>query len=398
MKILFLCNKSPWPPREGGPIAMNAMVEGMAAAGHQVKVLAINTNKYQVDVEKIPQEYRQKTQIETVYLDLSIRPVDAFLNLFSSASYHVQRFISDAFRDKLIGILKNDSYDIVQCETLYLSPYLPVIRAHSKAKIVLRAHNIEHLIWQRVAAITGNPLKKIYLKHLAAKLKRYELKVLSQYDGIAAITATDAAFIRKFAGATPVTDIPFGIDISKFLIPQNITEEFPSLFHIGAMNWMPNEEGMNWFLKEVWPQVQARFPGLKFNVAGRAMPDWLLNLKTENVEVVGEVDDAATFIASKAIEVVPLFSGSGIRIKIIEGMALGKAIVSTTIGAEGIRATHAKEIMLADTADGFAEAISRCVQDADFCRQLGDNARKLIHQHHNNAHLMRKLTDFYKRI
>lgn len=398
MKILFLCNKSPWPPREGGPIAMNAMVEGMVAAGHQVKVLAINTNKYQVDVEKIPQEYRQKTQIETVYLDLSIRPVEAIINLFSSASYHVQRFISNAFSDKLISILQNDTYDIVQCETLYLSPYLPVIRAHSKAKIVLRAHNIEHLIWQRVAAITRNPLKKIYLKYLAAKLERYELKVLSQYDGVTAITSTDAAFITKFAGATPVTDIPFGIDISKFLIPQNIAEEFPSLFHIGAMNWMPNEEGMNWFLKQVWPQVHTRFPDLKFYVAGRAMPDWLLNLKTKNVEVVGEVDDAATFIASKAIEVVPLFSGSGIRIKIIEGMALGKAIVSTTIGAEGIRATHAKDIMLADTADNFAEAISRCVQDAAFCRQLGDNARQLIHRHHNNADLMRKLTDFYKKM
>jgi glycosyltransferase involved in cell wall biosynthesis len=333
-----------------------------------------------------------------VYLDLSIRPVEAIINLFSSASYHVQRFISNAFSDKLISILQNDTYDIVQCETLYLSPYLPVIRAHSKAKIVLRAHNIEHLIWQRVAAITRNPLKKIYLKYLAAKLERYELKVLSQYDGVTAITSTDAAFITKFAGATPVTDIPFGIDISKFLIPQNIAEEFPSLFHIGAMNWMPNEEGMNWFLKQVWPQVHTRFPDLKFYVAGRAMPDWLLNLKTKNVEVVGEVDDAATFIASKAIEVVPLFSGSGIRIKIIEGMALGKAIVSTTIGAEGIRATHAKDIMLADTADNFAEAISRCVQDAAFCRQLGDNARQLIHRHHNNADLMRKLTDFYKKM
>ncbi|NCA84190.1 MAG: glycosyltransferase [Clostridia bacterium] len=398
MKILFLCNKSPWPPREGGPIAMNAMVEGMAAAGHQVKVLAINTNKYHVDVQKIPQDYRHITNIETVYIDLSIRPIAAFLNLFSSASYHVQRFISNAFRDKLIEILKNDHYDIVQCETLYLSPYLPVIRAHSKAKIVLRAHNIEHLIWQRVAAITGNPLKKIYLKYLATKLERYELKVLQQYDGIAAITSTDAAFITQFSGTTPVTSIPFGIDISKFLIPHDITEEFPSLFHIGAMNWMPNEEGISWFLKEVWPKVHARFPLLRFYVAGRAMPDWLLNLKTENVEVLGEVDDAAAFIASKAVEVVPLFSGSGIRIKIIEGMALGKAIVSTTIGAEGIGATHEKNIMLADTAHDFTEAISRCVRDAAFCRLLGDNARQHIRQHHSNAELMRKLTDFYKRI
>jgi hypothetical protein len=172
MKILILCNKSPYPPKEGGPIAMNAIIEGLIEAGHQVKVLAINTNKYFIKENDIPESYRQKTGIETVYIDLSIKPLDALLNLFSKDSYHVQRFISKEFEKKLISILQNDTFDIVQLETLYISPFIETIRENSKAKIVLRAHNIEHLIWERVAEISSNPLKKLYLKHLAKKVKK----------------------------------------------------------------------------------------------------------------------------------------------------------------------------------------------------------------------------------
>ena len=144
---------------------MNALIEGMANAGHKVKVLAINSNKYGVDVKDIPQTYRDKTSIETVYINLAIKPVDAFFNLFTKKSYHVQRFISNNFEQKLIEILNKRDYDIVQLETLFISPYIITIRKHSKAKIVLRSHNIEHLIWKRVAEISS-PIKKIYLTHL----------------------------------------------------------------------------------------------------------------------------------------------------------------------------------------------------------------------------------------
>lgn len=398
MKILFLCNKSPWPPKEGGPIAMNAIISGMAAAGHRVKVLAINSNKYGVDVKDIPEDYRKKTGIETVYVNLAIKPMDAFLNLFTGKSYHVERFISSGFRKKLIEILNHEIYDIVQLETLFISPYIDTIRKYSSAKIVLRSHNIEHLIWQRVASISRNPLKKLYLKHLARTLKKYELNILNKFDGIATITAKDGEYFRKNGCRVPMIAIPFGIDLKKFSKSRETKVEFPSLFHIGAMNWMPNEEGMRWFLNEVWPEVHKNHPEVKFYIAGREMPAWLKKLNSPGIEVVGEVDDALKFIYSKAIEVVPLFSGSGIRIKIIEGMAAGRAIVSTSIGAEGIAVTHEKNILLADNAKDFAGAVGRCIRSRDFCTQLGINARKLIEQDHANQRLIEKLGEFYQDI
>jgi glycosyltransferase involved in cell wall biosynthesis len=398
MRILFLCNKSPYPPKEGGPIAMNAIIEGMADAGHHVKVLAINSNKYGVNVADIPDRYRKKTNIETVYINLAIKPVDAFFNLFSTKSYHVQRFISKDLEVKLIDILQKDQYDIVQFETLYMSPYIAAIRKHSKAKIVLRSHNIEHLIWKRVAEITRNPIKKRYLNHLWKTLRKYELEKLNTYDGIVSITKNDGDFFKNNGCTIPLTAIPFGISLDKFREPRNISTEYPSLFHIGAMNWIPNQEGIKWFLDQVWEKVHQAWPDLKFYVAGREMPAWLTNLNRTNIEVVGEVDDALDFIASKAIEVVPLFSGSGIRIKIIEGMAMGKTVVSTPIGAEGINVEDRKNIMLAEDADRFFEAIKQCLEDADLCHQIGLNAKALIEKEHDNKMLVQELEQFYTTI
>jgi glycosyltransferase involved in cell wall biosynthesis len=398
MKILILCNKSPYPPKEGGPIAMNAIIEGLCQAGHQVKVLAINSNKYNIDVENIPEQYRQKTNIETVFIDLSIKPLDAFLNLFSGKSYHVERFISKDFENKLIEILKKANYDIVQFEMLHMSPYIDLIRKHSKAKIVLRSHNIEHLIWERVARISRNPLKKIYLKHLAKTLRNYELGMLNQYDGIATITKKDAETMKNLGCRIPLIDIPFGIDLSGFKENPGIETEFPSLFHLGAMNWMPNEEGIRWFLAEVWPKVNQAFPKLKFFVAGRNMPDWITNTKLTNVVVTGEVDNAFDFMYSKAIEIVPLFSGSGIRIKIIEGMAAQRAVISTSIGAEGINVESGKNIIIANTPETFFEAIKKLVSDKQLCQTLGKNARALIEKDHDNKKLIGRLENFYRKI
>ena len=274
---------------------MNTIVEGLIDSGHKIKVLAVNSFKYSVDINSIPDDYKEKTQIEGIFLDLRIKPLDAFLNLFSSKSYHVQRFISKEFEEKIIEILSKNKYDIIQLETLYVTPYIEAIRKHSDAKIVLRAHNIEHLIWDRITQATKNPIKKFYLSHLSKTLKKYELEALDKFDGIAAITKTDADFFKKTGTKTPIVDIPFGINLNKFQLSDG-EYEFPSLFHIGSMNWMPNEEGIDWFLNKVWDLIYKKMPDLKIYLAGREMPDWLINYKKTNVEVVGEVENAQDFI------------------------------------------------------------------------------------------------------
>ncbi len=396
MNILLLCNKPPWPPLEGGPIAMNAMVKGLMNAGHHVKVLSVNSNKYNVQPGDIPEDYKKSTGIELVYLDLSIKPLPAFLSLVKNESYHISRFISKEFETALIRILKAEKFDVIQFETLYTTPYISLIRGLSDARLVLRAHNIEHLIWKRIAKGTTNPLKKWYINKLARTLEDYEKSVLDKLDGVVAITGKDANYFRSIKPGLKVIDIPFGIDADTDNPTMTVepTQGY-KLFHLGSMNWMPNQEGIRWFLNEVWPDLHARYPELTFSLAGRAMPQWLVKLKIPGVIVDGEVPDALAYMQQHDAMIVPLFSGSGIRIKIIEGMLAGKTIITTTVGAEGINYTAGKELLIANDAPDFARAIEILIVQPFAYQEIGRSARELVLKEHNNALLMEKLTDFY---
>ena len=397
MKILLLCNKSPWPLHEGGPMAMHAIINGLLKAGHTIKVLAVNTNKYSVDPLSIPPAFADATKIEFAYIDLAVKPLPALYNYLTGQSYHVTRFMNQDFKGKLERILSEESFDIIQVEMLYTSIYLETIRKYSKAPVVLRAHNIEHLIWQRIADNCRNPLKRHYLKHLYHTLREYELNIINKVDGIVAITGIDALFFGRNAKNVPVLSIPFGIDPDSYPINEDLTTE-PDLFHIGSMNWFPNDEGIRWFLDQVWPEVIKKENPPRLCLAGRMMPAWLRGLKMRNVEVVGEVPNAWEFIQQHAVMIVPLLSGSGIRVKIVEAMMAGKAVISTRIGAEGIEYVDGTHLIIADTRDQFVTAIERVMNDAGLRKSLGENARSLMLSKHDNNKLIDNLSGFYQRL
>jgi glycosyltransferase involved in cell wall biosynthesis len=396
MNILMLCNKSPYPPSEGGPMAMNSLVTGLLEAGHTVKVMALNSNKYHVDLESIPQDYRDKTGIEFVDVNLSVRISEAFKNLFSDESYHVKRFISQQFKDRLAEVLDKEKFDIVQLEMIYMAPYIDTIRAHSDAVIVLRAHNVEHLIWNRIAKKTVFFAKRWYINHLVRTLKKYEMSVLDRVDGIAAITPNDALFFRRVT-ATPVIDLPFGVNINKFH-PVFEVGDAPTFYHIGSMDWMPNQEGIKWLLNNVWSDVLKRVPDAKLYLAGRNMPKWLTGTKKKNVIVVGEVPDAHEFVNGNNVAIVPLFSGSGMRIKILESMALGKTVITTTVGAEGIQYSEMDDIIIADNEPKMIENICRLYKHPEEAEAIGLNARRLIEEIYDNKKIINRLGIFYNEL
>ncbi|MBW6489920.1 MAG: glycosyltransferase family 4 protein [Lentimicrobium sp.] len=396
MKILLLCNKPPWPPLEGGPIAMNAMVKGLLHAGHQVKVLSVNTNKYNVKPEDIPKDYKKSTGIELIYIDLTVRLLPALFSFLKNESHHISRFNSDAFRLALEKLLAKEKFDIIQFETLYVTPYISLIREFSDARLVLRAHNIEHLIWKRIAQNCNNPLKRLYLRQLASSLEKYEKSVLTRIDGVVAITGKDAEYFRIVRPELPVTDIPFGIDAEvEGSLKNKSAPGNRGFFHLGSMNWMPNEEGIRWFLLKVWPGIYSKNPELTFSLAGRAMPLWIKKLKMPGIIVDGEVPDACEYMENHGAMIVPLFSGSGIRIKIIEGMLAGKAIITTPIGAEGINYTAGKNLLIARNESEFAEAVEFIASHDEEATKIGRAARELVLKEHNNTLLMAKLGDFY---
>ena len=396
MKILLLCNKPPYPASEGGPMAMNSIITGLLEAGHQVKILAVNNEKFNVKDSDIPDDYRQKTGIELIDVDLSVKPMNAFLNLFTRKSYHVERFISEDFKARLTEVLEKEQFDVVQLEMLYMAPYVETIREHSKAMIVLRAHNVEHKIWERIAKETRSPLKRWYINHLAKTLKEYELNALETVDGIAAITRKDAAFFRKYS-SKPVIDVPYGVYPEEFT-PKYDIEGKPKFYHIGSMNWMPNEEGIRWFIDEVLPKTVEKVYDFVYHLAGRNMPEWLTSMKNPHVNVIGEVPDAKEFVANHDVAIVPLLSGSGIRIKIIESMAMGKTVITTRVGAEGILYDEEVNIIIAENKAKMVEAIRSINENPQIAVKIGQEARKLVEATYDNRKIIARLLMFYEQI
>ncbi len=375
---------------------MNSIITGLLEAGHQVKILAVNSEKYNVKESDIPEEYKKKTDIGLIDIDLTIRPLKALRNLLTRKSYHVERFISEEFKGKLTEILEREQFDVVQLEMLFMAPYVETIRRHSKAMIVLRAHNVEHKIWERIAKETKTPLKRWYLNHLAKTLKEYELNALDTVDGIAAITRKDAAFFRKYC-SKPVIDIPFGVYPEQFT-PKYEIEGKPTFYHIGSMNWMPNEEGIRWFIDEVLPKTVEKVPDFVYHLAGRSMPEWLTTMKNPHVDIIGEVPDAKAFVANHDVAIVPLLSGSGIRIKIIESMALGKTVITTRVGAEGILYDEEVNIIIAENKAKMVEAIRSLNENPQTAVRIGQAARQLVEKTYDNRKIIARLLMFYEQI
>ena len=396
MRILQLCNKVPWPPKDGGAIAMLTIAKGFSLLGHEVHVLAMNTQKHHINKEEIPEDIQDKMIFDLVDVPARITLRGVIWNLmFSEEPYNATRFMNEDFSRNIIRVLDNNRYDVIQLEGLYLCPYIPLIKQRSNALISYRAHNVEHEIWERTATVTPG-FKRFYLSLLAKRIKKFENKYINNYDILVPITDRDGEKLDQMGNTKPKHTSQTGIDLAT-LVPKANKLEYPSVFHLGALDWAPNQEGLLWFLENCWPLLQHNYPELKFYVAGRNAPDWLQSkFNFKNVVYLGEIEDAYAFMNSKAIMVVPLLSGSGMRVKIIEGLALGKAIVSTEIGAEGISVDNRKQIIIADEAQDFVKAISELIDDRDLYNQLCKNAVDFIHEKFDNLAIAEALIDFYK--
>ncbi|HMC98069.1 MAG TPA: glycosyltransferase family 4 protein, partial [Flavobacteriales bacterium] len=192
--------------------------------------------------------------------------------------------------------------------------------------------------------------------------------------------------------------VPFGVDPDEYADDGPSSNSAPVFFHLGSMDWLPNEEGIRWLLDNVWPKVLKKRPKARLNLAGNKMPQDLMNRELEGVSIKGRVKNAIAYMKNRQVMVVPLFSAGGMRVKIIEGMAMGKAIISTPIGAEGIAHTDGKNILLARNMTEFAEHIIALHDDPSLVADLGANARKLVRTSYSDGPIVQELVAFYKRL
>ncbi len=397
MKILILSQKIPYPPKDGGAIAILELARGLAKKHHLVTMLSFNPQKHYISSEEIPKTIRAEINFIPVNVNTPIRALPALKNLlFSRQPYIAERFINKKYKENLNVLLSNTKFDIVQIEGPYLAQYIPIIRKTSSARIVIRMHNIEHEIWQRQAGNCNNILKKFYLGNLAKRIKKLEHKVLITADAILPITKRDYKIIQNIIPNIPCKVIPTGMNV----FPENNTNNKvqQDLFFIGSLEWFPNQEGLEWFLNNCWPIVINKRPA-KLHIAGRNAPaSFIKFISKKGVEFHGEVENAAKYMEKYSIMIAPLLSGSGMRIKIVEAMAAGKCVITTGIGIEGIDAKHKKHLFIADTPEDFAYWCLTLLNNKELTENTAEQASTYAREHFDNTKITGTLHHFYKEL
>jgi len=378
MKLLQLCKKFPFPLKEGEAIAVYHLSRGLVEQGCTVDLLTMNTLKHHYAHSEWPATFSHYHSVQAVEVDNRLSVGAAFFNLFSRESYHVSRFVTPEFSAALSSLLEQNEYDAILLETLYLAPYIPLIRSKSKAVVVMRSHNVEFAIWERVSSHTRSTLKRKYLEHLTHKLKRFEVAQLKAYDLLAPVSTYDLQVFKALGYKGYYHVAPIGLDLNAYPL-RPLEKNTPlRLGFIGSLDWLPNQEGLQWFLQKVWPLLHARFPKLEFDIAGRNAPDDLLRERILGVNFLGEVPDAVDFVAEHAIALAPLRSGSGLKVKVLEAMALGRVVLGTSIALEGIPAQDGRHCLLTNTPEDFVRQVNRLMENPQLAVQLGQVARELI--------------------
>lgn len=398
LKLLQVCNKAPYPANDGSSIAIYNMARGLMENDVQVYLLTINTRKHFKPDHGVDQTFARGTHYRSVFRNTDTSLSGALLNLFSGSSYFVSRFYFAEFERVLIETLRQHQFDIIQLEGVFMGTYLPVIRKYSKAKVVLRAHNIEHFIWERHSANEKNPLRRAYLRLQNSRLRRFELDIFNQVDAVVTITDADKNALPGLGVKTPCFTCITGVDVNEYQKKPALPEKDKTVFYFASMDWIPNQEAVEWFLDNCWDKILKQVPDARFVIAGRGMPAHLKNSGRSNVLSVENITDGKAFYTQHQLMVVPLLSGSGLRIKIIEGMAYGKAIVSTSVGCEGIPCTDKTNIMIADLPGDFSKSVVTLLTNSSARRSMQEQATALAYAHFDNREVLERLVNFYKQL
>ncbi len=399
MNILVVGNRVPWPVRDGGAMATFQLLKSLSFEGCQVTYFTLNTKKHWASLQEINQHFPFSEVIAVPHL-VTITPWDAFKNLFGSSSYFLSRYHNQKAKDQLAELLRNNQYDTVIIEGLYSSVFLKVIRKNHKGSVVYRAHNLEHQIWSRLLQSESNFLKKCYLKIQVKRLKNEEEQFIVNVDKCVSISPedqkaflimdTNRGMLSELAKERNFLYLP-GMDPG--LVEKSKLQP-DSMFHLASMEWDANVAGLEWFLTKVWPLVLSKQPQMNIHIGGKSLKKSDKRYFQSGLINHGEVDDAAEFIKHHGIGIVPLWAGSGLRMKLLQAMSLGVPCVSTSIGAQGLNVENGKEVMIADTPLEFAEALIKLNTDRKFAIEMGKNALNYVIKNHNSAENTRELLKF----
>jgi len=402
MKILQLCKKIPLPPRDGEAVAVLSLAKAYKSLGCEIDLLSFNTSKHYSDPTKFSNQEHPYGSIFSITLNTDLNYLAAIRNLFGKKSYNIERFRSKDMIEKLKSILDNNDYDAVQLESLYMAPYADLVKGQSKAFVIMRSHNLEFKIWEDMADNQSNKLLKWYYNLAARRLKNYEIEVRNKFDLLLAISEVDQKEYHRLSYTITSKAVPIGIELKQYPYSAYKDKSTIKLAYLGSLDWRPNIEAVEWFFNEVWPSVYSKHKNIEFHLAGRNPVDSIKNLEHAGLYFHGEVESAIDFISDQDIIIVPLLSGSGVRVKVLESMAMGKLVISSSKGFEGIQVTNSTNVLIADDKNEFIHAINSAINNRETIRRIGEAARDFIENNYNPktqaSQILKSISEYHKSI
>ena len=390
MNVLFISHKPPYPIVDGGCHAMDRMLRDFSFSypNASITYLSLETEKHPSNINTIPPEFGNNIEFIHTKISTKINPIAALIHLFNSKSYNISRFKKENVSTLIKSLISKEKYELIVFESLFAGAYIDEIKNLSNAKLIYRAHNIEHKIWEDLSKGEANPLKKRYLKHLSKRLKTFEFTFLNKVDLIMSISDMDQSIFVKNTH-TDCNYIPVSMPSkAKYNGVKN------ALCFLGAFNWMPNKEGVSWYVNNVHEELITKFPNVTLEIAG-SFSDEISHLSEKpNIRLHGFVNSSMDFISSHGIFIAPILSGSGVKMKVLEAMSLGVPCVLSKKASEGLNLPSI--IPICNSKEEFIEKLSLLLVDEGLCNKIGLAGQEFIQREFSTNVVSEKLMNSLK--
>ena len=380
MRVLWVKSNKLLPVHSGGDIRSFHIARELGRR-NDLTFLSYYDGKVDGDYEKeLASHFPGSACICTGKSDSSslARGVDYLAHLPSPHPYAVGRFGCPEVRERISTWFKERRFDVAICDFLDAAINFP---RELSTPSVLFQHNVESEIWRRHTSTESNPLKKQVYAVEFRKMLRYERKAARKFHHVIAVSEHDRSLMETWVEGAKITVVPTGVDLAQYRPDFNQAKKAPLVVFVGAMDWEPNVDAMEYFCESIWPSVVAQAGDARLRIVGRNPGERVRKLATDSIEITGRVPSVADHLHEAAVVVVPLRIGGGTRLKIYEAMAAGKAVVSTSVGAEGLDVHHGRDVVLADNPQSFAEAVLTLLRDENLRHKYEKAAAELAAQY-----------------
>lgn len=411
MNILYICPRFPYPADQGDKVVIYSHLKFLSKE-NKITLLSFIQDEKELENISYLSGYCAKIEVFKKRANLSV--VNLITAMYKTDPFTVIRYYSPEMFKRSKALIESGGFDAVHVAFYYMGQYAvnKSISIPRKTAVILDTHNIEYLIYSRYAQLAKNPFVRLFIRLESLRIKRYELHMYKKFDRCIAFSELDRNNIARLSGASNVEvnpaciELPAGQDFQRGTgsaepagTSPDTCEEADSMLFFGLLNTPANDDAVRFFYKKIFPLVKLKRPGAKFIIAGKNPGRYITHLsKDPGVRLLGLVADIRGLLKRTALVIVPLRLGGGIRIKILESWAMRKAVVSTSIGAEGIDAQGGSDIIIADSASDFADSVAALLNDYRKRIEIGQAAFKKASEYYRPERIIKNLEAVYKTV